>query len=195
MWEKQNCQTLSGYFLSGASRNPLGKCFLTLCNWSQWFKIKKTRFKHKLKWGRNSPDKMQLFVFYPQRLVDIKPCNFSSRWLPSASHSDRQQTLCILHGRDVLGGIKTAWKKTCLYNIICKCPLLWRLTESIAPGRCGMQRRKCYYFSFEHSWGCSISKFCTRKKKKKKERKRKKKNHREARKNNDTLAAYGETWI
>lgn len=30
--------------------------------------------------------------------------------------------------------------------------------KSIASGRCGLQRRKCYSFSFKHSWERSISK-------------------------------------
>lgn len=114
VWERPNRETLNGYFWSGADTNLLKTVLWRFVSegtdWKQDLNTDWTDWETVLrKCKRFSP-------------VDIKPSNFSNRWLLSASHSDRQRTLCILHGRDVLGGIKTALKKTCLYNIICKCP-------------------------------------------------------------------------
>lgn len=57
------------------------------------------------------------------------------------SQSNGQDTLQILHTQDVLGEKTPLKKKTCLSNIICKCPCTLEVDEceeSIAGGRCGM---------------------------------------------------------
>lgn len=81
----------------------------------------------------------------------------------------------------LLGG--NTIKKTCLYNIICKCPCTLEVDEcekSIAGGRCGRCRGETAIASVsEHSWERSISKSCTHKTKFITVR----------HKNNDTLAA------
>lgn len=63
----------------------------------------------------------------------------------------------LAHSKNSAGRAKSPLKM-CLYNIICNAGVLWRSMKSIASGRCGLQRRNCYSFSFKHSWECSISK-------------------------------------
>lgn len=104
-----------------------------------------------------------------------------------SSHSNGQHTLHILHTQDVLGGGKKHHKKNNLFiqhnlQMSMYSGGWWRalLEEGV-----GCRGETAIASVSEHSWECSISKSCTHKTKFITVR----------HENNDTLAAYGETWI